>query len=261
MAYRNRGYGANRGDADFDEQRNDPYSNRRSTRGYGDDYRGYSRGYNISHTPNYGTEYDEGQTGRDRLTYENYGRGSGANRWGSTETQNWETGGGVNSRSYFGQGPMRSHLRCRDIMTRNVTTCRRDTPITEVARLMRDEDVGAVPVIGDDGKLAGIVTDRDLVVEGLTSDKPDQELRAEDCMSDDLFTANQNDRLVDMIHEMGDHQVRRVPVVDSRDRLVGIIAMADIATQTNKDAELEEALKDISQPSSFIGRLANMFNW
>ena len=75
-------------------------------------------------------------------------------------------------------------------------------------------------------------------------------------MSTDLFTANQNDRLVDVIHDMGDHQVRRVPVVDSRDRLVGIIAMADVATQTNKDQELEQALKDISMPSSWFGRVA-----
>ena len=126
---------------------------------------------------------------------------------------------------------------------------------------MRDEDIGALPVLGDDGKLEGIVTDRDLVVEGLTSDKPEGELRAEDCMTDDLFTANQNDRLVDVINEMGDNQVRRVPVVDGRGRLVGIIAMADIATQTNKDDELEEALEDISKPSSVLDRIANWFNW
>jgi predicted transcriptional regulator len=95
----------------------------------------------------------------------------------------------------------------------------------------------------------------------LTTDKSDADIRAEDCMTTDLFTANQNDRLVDMIREMGDHQVRRVPVVDGRDRLVGIISMADIATQTNKDRELTEALEDISQPPSFFGRLARLFNW
>lgn len=146
-------------------------------------------------------------------------------------------------------------------MTRNVTTANRNTPVTEVARLMRDEDVGAIPVIGDNGKLEGIVTDRDLVVKGLTSDKNDAELLAEDCMSTDLYTANQNDRLVEMIREMGDHQVRRIPVTDGRDRLVGIISMADVATQTNKDKELEDALEEISQPSSWFGKLANLFSW
>jgi CBS domain-containing protein len=256
MAYRDRSYGANRGEDDFDDPRNRT-PERRFDRGYGEDYRGYSRGYNVSREPNYRTERDEGFSGQGARYYENYGRGSSPQRaWGSSETERWDTG-----RGFSGQGPQRSHSRCRDIMTRNVTTCRRDTPIAEVARIMRDEDVGAVPVIGDDGRLEGIITDRDIIVSGLTSDKNDAEVLAEDCMSTDLFTANQNDRLVDVIKEMGDHKVRRVPVVDGRDRLVGIISMADIAVETNKDRELAAALKDVSQPSSWMGRLANLFNW
>lgn len=258
MEFRDRRNWSDR-DLDLDEGRFETEStrpsSRRGGRGYGEDYRGYSRGYNMNREPNYQTEYDRGRTERNRQGYANYGRAPlGTNRWGSSEAERWET------RNY-GQGPSRSHLRVRDVMTRNVTTARRDTPATEVARLMRDEDVGAIPIIDDDGKLAGIVTDRDLVVKGLTSDKNDPELRAEDCMSGDLYTANQNDRLVEMIREMGDHQVRRILVVDGRDRLVGIISMADVATQTNKDNELEDALEEISQPSSWFGRLANMFSW
>jgi len=255
MEFRDRNNRSDR-NMDLDEGRfeTDPArsSSRRAGRGYGEDYRGYSRGYNMNREPNYQTEYDRGRTGSNRQDYENYGQA--ANRRGSSEAERWEN-------RYYGQGPSRSHLRVRDVMTRNVTTARCDTPAIEVARLMRDDDVGAIPVIGNDGKLAGIVTDRDLVVKGLTSDKNDSDLIAEDCMSTDLYTANQNDRLVEMIREMGDHQVRRIPVVDSRDRLVGIISMADVATQTNKDMELEDALEEISQPSSFFGRLANLFNW
>jgi CBS domain-containing protein len=157
---------------------------------------------------------------------------------------------------YQRQGANRSHLRCRDIMTRNVTICRTNTPIGEIARLMCSEDVGSLPVLNGEGKLEGIVTDRDIVVKGLTSSKTDAELLAEDCMSNDIYTANQNDRIVDVIREMGDHQVRRIPVVDSRERLVGIIAMADIATQTNRDRELGDVLQEISKPSSWFGRLA-----
>lgn len=209
----------------------------------------------MSREPNYRTEYNRGYTGVGTERDENYGRGEG-NRWRSSEEGRWETRSNI-----YGQGPQRSHLRCRDIMTRNVTTARRDTPIFEVARIMRDEDIGALPVIGDDGKLEGIVTDRDLVVEGLTAEKSEAELVASDCMTDDLFTANQNDRLVDVINDMGDHQVRRVPVVDGRGRLVGIISMADIATQTNKDDELADTLEDISKPSSVLDRIANWFSW
>jgi CBS-domain-containing membrane protein len=262
MSYRDRNYDVRRGEEDFEEPRHRS-SGRRSDRGYGEDYRGYQRGYNMSREPNYRTEQGEGYAGWGTPNDENYGRGysqlngySPLNRWANSEAEQWEANRGFNS-----SGPQRSHLRCRDIMTRNVTTCRRDTPITEVARIMRDEDIGAVPVIGNDGKLEGIITDRDIVVSGLNSDKNDSELRAEDCMSTDLFTANQNDRIVEVINDMGDHKVRRVPVTDSRDRLVGIVSMADIAIETNKDMELASALKHVSQPASWFGRLANLFSW
>ncbi|HJQ69392.1 MAG TPA: CBS domain-containing protein [Blastocatellia bacterium] len=256
MGYANRNFRDYGGESDYEAQRRRS-SGRANRRGYGEDYRGYSRGYNMSREPNYRTEQNRGYSGWGTERDENYGRGGGeSNRWRSSEEDRWET-----QRNFYGRGARRSHIRCRDIMTRNVTTARRDTPIFEVARLMRDEDIGSVPVIGDDGKLEGIVTDRDLVVEGLTADKPEAELRAEDCMTDDLFTANQNDRLVEVIDEMGDHQVRRVPVVDGRGRLVGIISMADIAVQTNKDDELADTLEDISKPSSVLDRIANWFNW
>jgi len=168
--------------------------------------------------------------------------------------------GGASFREAFShQGAKRSHLKCRDIMTRNVTTCSKNTHISTIAQLMRKEDIGAIPVLNEEGRLEGIVTDRDLVVEALTKNKADSELKAEDCMSTDLYTAWQNDRLVDVINQMGDHQIRRVPVVDSRNRLVGIISIADVATQTRKDRELESALQEISKPSSWLGRLAYFF--
>ncbi|HXG93061.1 MAG TPA: CBS domain-containing protein [Blastocatellia bacterium] len=262
MAYRDRGYGSYREGTDLDEGRYDteprrPYTGRFSGRGYGEDYRGYSRGYNVSREPNYRTERDEGYTGYGRAYDDTYGRAPVQQGWWpSSEAERWET----RDRQMYGRGPARSHLRCRDIMSRNVVTCRRDAPIFGVASIMRDHDIGAVPVVDEAGKLEGIVTDRDIVVTGLASDKTDAELRAEDCMSTDLYTANQNDRVVDVIREMGDHQVRRVPVVDSRNRLVGIISMADIALQTDKDDELADALEEISEPSSVFGRIARWFS-
>ena len=249
MAYRDRSTSQVRDDWERGERDRNRYE-----RGYGEDYRGYTRGYNLNREPNYRTEYDEGYAGYGTAADNNYGRG-GAARWPSSNAERWET------RSVAQAGPQRSHLRCRDIMTRDVASCQRDTPISEIARLMREQDAGAIPVLDVNGKLAGIVTDRDLVVRGLTADKPEGELRAEDCMSDDVYTANQNDRIVEVINEMGDHQVRRIPVVDSRDRLVGIISTADIALQTNRDRELAHAIEDISQPPSWLGRLAHFFNW
>jgi CBS domain-containing protein len=250
MAYRDRSTSQPRNDWGRDDR-----DRNRNERGYGEDYRGYTRGYNVNREPNYRTETNEGYTGHGGRYDENYGRGP-AGSWSPSNADRYETTRGVTQ-----TGPQRSHLRCRDIMTRNIVSCRRDTPVSEVARLMRDQDAGAIPVLDENGKLAGIVTDRDLVVRGLTADKPETELRAEDCMSDDVYTANQNDRVVEVINEMGDHQIRRIPVVDSRDRLVGIVSTADIALQTSKDRELAHAIEDISQPSSWLGRLAHLFNW
>jgi len=254
MAYRDRSTSLSRDDWERDQR--DERERQRYGRGYGEDYRGYTRGYNLNREPNYRTEYDEGYTGYGRNpAVDNYGRGQ-QGRWSSSNAERYET-----TRGYTQAGPQRSHLRCRDIMTRGVATCRRDTPINEVALLMRDQDTGAIPVLDENGRLCGIVTDRDLVVRGLTADKPEPEVRAEDCMSDDVYTTNQNDRVVEVIREMGDHQVRRIPVVDSHDRLVGIISTADVAVQTNKDRELAGALEEISQPSSWLGRLTHLFNW
>jgi CBS domain-containing protein len=254
MGYSNRSYGGFRDENDFDDNRERKNPEQSYRRGYGDDYRGYSRGYNVSNEPNYSPDYERGFAGEGMAYEPNQGRGYS------------EAGAGVRRARYQSQaGPQRSHLRCRDVMTRNVTVCNKNTSIYEAARLMRDEDIGALPVVDENGKLAGIVTDRDLVVQGLTSDRNEADLRVEDCMTTDLFTADQNERLVDVIREMGDHQVRRVPVVDKRERLVGIISMADIAVQTSKDRELEEALEEISEPASsggsWLNRLAKAFDW
>src|SRR5215471_10759206 len=117
---------------DYDDQRDRRFQDRNTSRGYGVDYRGYTRGYNIDHEPNYRTEYDTGYTGYGADSDVNCGRRAyGSNRWPSSEADRWET-----RDTFYGQGPLRSHLRCRDVMTRNVTTCRRDIPIIEVARTM-----------------------------------------------------------------------------------------------------------------------------
>lgn len=246
MSYTTRGQRIYSG---YEEERNRRDVDRSQSRWDREDHRDYSRGYDASREPSYSSQYDE--------SFSRY-----VPRYDEGQGRDYSRSDRMRSREgYYGQGPLRSHLRCRDIMTRDVTSSGRETPILEIARIMRDQDIGALPVIGPDGKLEGIVTDRDLVVEGLTSDKNEADLRAEDCMTTDLFTANQNDRLVDVIREMGDHQVRRVPVVDSRNRLVGIISMADIAIQTNKDRELSEAFEEISEPSSFFGRIARFFRW
>ena len=171
----------------------------------------------------------------------------------------------------------RSRLRCRDIMTRDLAVATRDTPLREVAIMMREEDTGVIPVVeygngnGDgrttannnrlsgtnygQGKLVGLITDRDIVVRGVAGDKDCGTLRAEEVMSSDVHTVRPHDRVVDVLRKMGDKQVRRIPVVSENGNLRGIISMVDVAVETEADSELGAALEDISRESSFWGKI------
>jgi CBS domain-containing protein len=137
-------------------------------------------------------------------------------------------------------------------MTRNVRTADPDMTIAEAAALLRDGDMGSVPVIRD-GKLVGIVTDRDIVVRTLADGKgPQTPISA--AMSTELFTVGPDDFVFEAIRLMGDRQVRRIPVVDEDGTLAGIISMADVALETEDQAEIAETLEEISSGSSFWGK-------
>ena len=142
-----------------------------------------------------------------------------------------------------------SRLRCREIMTRNVQTASPDMTLSDVAAMMREGDMGAVPVV-DNGKLAGIVTDRDIVVRCIAEGK-DISTPISQAMTTELFTVGQDDFVFEAIRLMGDKQVRRVPVVGKDGELAGIIAMADVALETEDRVEIAETLEEISSGSSF----------
>ena len=183
-------------------------------------------------------------------------------------------------------GSDRSRLRCREIMTKDLAVAQRDTPLTQVALMMKQEDTGVIPVVEYDvmsgngrttdnvddrqdrqydrqydnrnysrGKLVGLITDRDVVVRGVAEGKECTTTRAEDIMSVDIHTVRPNDRVVDVINMMSDKQVRRIPVVNENNYLVGMISMADVAVETHDDRELGEALENISKSTSFWNRV------
>jgi CBS domain-containing protein len=171
----------------------------------------------------------------------------------------------------------RSRLRVRDIMTRELAVASRDTTLREVAMMMKEEDTGVIPVVefspdgGNEqttsderrrnntyysqGKLLGLITDRDIVLRAVAEGKDCNTTRAEEIMSTDIHTARPNDRVIDVIRKMGDKQVRRIPVVSESGHLRGIISLGDIAVETEADRELADALEDISKESSFWGKI------
>lgn len=149
----------------------------------------------------------------------------------------------------------REPVLARDIMTSNPASVRPESSLRDVAKIMRDENTGIVPVCEDNGTLLGVVTDRDIVMRTLASDESPTNAVARDVMTDDVEAVTPDEELHDVVRLMGDRQVRRVPVVERGDRLVGIISMADVATRADYDEDLQDALEEISARRSFWSRL------
>lgn len=145
-----------------------------------------------------------------------------------------------------------SRLKCSEIMTTNVQTASRETSLVEVSVMMRDGDIGSVPVV-DGEKLVGIVTDRDIVVRGLAEGKGVNESIGE-VMTTDIVTVSPDSFVFEAIRLMGEKQVRRMPVVDADGALAGIIAMADVALQTEDEREIAETIEEISSGPGFWGK-------
>lgn len=122
----------------------------------------------------------------------------------------------------------------------------------EVAMMLRDGDMGSVPVV-EDGRLVGIVTDRDIVVRALAEGKgPDTPVS--EAMTTEIFSVGPDSFVFEAVRLMGDKQVRRVPVLNEDGSLAGIIAMADIALEMEDEREIAETLEEISSGAAFWGK-------
>ena len=136
-------------------------------------------------------------------------------------------------------------IRIADIMTRSVAAVGRDETLQAAARRMRDMDVGALPVT-DGRALAGMVTDRDITVRGVAEGMDAEEALVADVMTDDVSFCSETDSIESVMARMGDVQVRRLPVLGANGVVVGIVALADLATR--QSAPTDETLREISTP-------------
>jgi CBS domain-containing protein len=134
----------------------------------------------------------------------------------------------------------------RDLMTTNPQTVEPSTPIVEVARVMRDADVGPVPVVEGD-RLVGLVTDRDIVVRVVADGNDPSSTTVGEIMSTDLVTVDPDQPLDEALRLMAAHQVRRLPVTEEDGRPVGIVAQADIARELGDDRATGQVVEEISQ--------------
>jgi CBS domain-containing protein len=132
-------------------------------------------------------------------------------------------------------------------MTPNVRSAAPTQSLADAAQMMRDEDVGSLPVVEAD-RLIGILTDRDIVVRAVAERVDPQSAKVGDVASKEVVTVEPEQDLDDALELMARHRVRRLPVVED-DRLIGMLAQADVAFEA-KEKDAGEMLEEISQPTS-----------
>lgn len=138
---------------------------------------------------------------------------------------------------------------CADLMTKDPISCLRSDTAHVAAVLMQEQDVGSIPVVEnrENNRLAGIITDRDLTVKVLAEGRDANSTKLEEVMTRHPVTCAPGDTLQKVFEAMTSNQVRRIPVVDKENRLLGIIAQADVATRAEAPAKVGEVVEKVSQ--------------
>ena len=142
--------------------------------------------------------------------------------------------------------------KCNEVMTKHPVCCLPNDMVAKVAQLMKSKDIGPVPIIENEQtkKLVGIVTDRDLALKIVAEGRDAKSTKAEEVMTRKVVTCRGEDDVQKALDAMSEHQLRRIPVVDNDNRIVGIIAQADVATRVDQPAKTAEVVKDISQSNA-----------
>jgi CBS domain-containing protein len=134
----------------------------------------------------------------------------------------------------------------RELMTPGAECVGENESLADAARKMRDLDVGALPICGEDNRLKGMVTDRDIVIRCIAEDGDPGQTRAGDLGQGKPVTIGADDSIEEALRTMAEHQVRRLPVIDGH-QLVGMLAQADIA-RALPEAATGDVVQDVSQP-------------
>ena len=136
-------------------------------------------------------------------------------------------------------------MKVKDAMHKGVEWVDPDTTVTELAKLMRKHDIGAIP-IGEKDQLIGMVTDRDIVCKGLADERFDaRRATARDVMSSGIHCCREEDDLAKAIEHMEELKVRRLPVINKSKRMVGILSLGDVSQSATRDL-LAECVKSVS---------------
>ena len=136
-------------------------------------------------------------------------------------------------------------MKVKDAMHKGVDWVNPDTPITEIAKLMREHDIGAIP-IGENDQLVGMVTDRDIVCKGLAQNGFDaSRAMARDVMTSGIHCCREDDDLAKAVQHMETLKIRRLPVINKNKRMVGMLALGDVSTAASGEL-VSECVKSVS---------------
>lgn len=140
-------------------------------------------------------------------------------------------------------------MKIQEVMTKDPATVTPGSTVRDVAQLMQREDTGIVPIVQEGSRqLVGVITDRDIAIR-VVGEGRNADTRVSEIMSESrLATATPDDSVEKVLATMGSEQVRRVPIVDERGDLVGIVSQADMTRKAGKDNKVEQAIEQISQP-------------
>jgi len=150
----------------------------------------------------------------------------------------------------------KNEKKCAEVMTKDPVCCLPTDTAARAAQLMKDSDVGPIPVIENEltKKLIGIVTDRDLALKVVAEGRDPNTAKVEDVMTRALVMCRADDDQRKAIDLMAERQLRRIPVVDERWKIVGIIAQADVAIKTTVPEKTAGVVEEISKPRDAEGK-------
>jgi len=135
-----------------------------------------------------------------------------------------------------------------EIMTKNVVTCNLDETLAQVATKMHQENIGLCPVV-DNEQLVGVVTDRDITTRAVAMGADVNTKTARSVMTPSPVTGSPSMSFEEACHLMANNQIRRLPIVDKKNHLVGIVALADLAIDFEEEEMIAETLEKISEPA------------
>jgi CBS-domain-containing membrane protein len=146
----------------------------------------------------------------------------------------------------------------KELMSKPCVTCPADGTLDAVVRLMAEFDIGIVPVVGDDGRLSGVVTDRDVCMAAYARQEPLSKIPVPTAMSKQVIACHMNDAIETVEHLMADNQIRRLPVVDDHGRPIGLVSLNDLSRLAMKahrigvDRELVETMAAVGKPRGTV---------